>query len=180
MPCTVSSFVHVQTQMWDIEILDPVVGCCISDVTFSAGDLPHERIHTDDVAVEWQFYDHHTCAQTHISLNQACAHLLSHRQGGQRDAPVQSVSTRCLNMIATHPKAYGTHCSRSAFQTAPVYTGPYRCTVSKTQTCSAVLLPFSKRLSEKKISRPSSDSSYSPQSNSPGLAMLRAPPQRSL
>lgn len=49
-----------------------------------------------------------TTAHRHTLLL-AHTHLLAHGQGGQRGAPVQSVSTRCLNMIAAYPKAEHTH-----------------------------------------------------------------------
>lgn len=58
-------------------------------------------------------------------------------------ASVQSVSTRCLNMIASHPKAGHTHIAHSAFQTAPCVMGP-RHTVSHWAALSH-LLPASRK-----------------------------------
>lgn len=129
--------------------IHPVVGCCffLFFFFFDAWHLElekqffilpqtHMHKHTDGVLGEWQFYGYHI--QTHARTlththTHAHMHLLAHRQGGQRDVPVQSVSAECLNMIATHPKAEHTHAFLALhFKRVPMCTGLRRA-VSKAQ-----------------------------------------------
>lgn len=123
-----------------IEIVHPVVGCCffflMHDILnwrcISSPTQTHMHKHTDDDDDDENdsfMIITHTHTRTHEDT-----HPLAHRQGSQRDAPVQSLSARCLNMIATyirrqntHTRTYKracTHTPHSTFQTAPLCTGP--------------------------------------------------------
>lgn len=83
----------------------------------------HVHKHTDDVAVEWQFYDDHTRAHT---FAHACTCPPLGPQTRWPEGCSCPISVHQVSEYDSNPSEGRTHTfrSRSAFQTAPLCTGP--------------------------------------------------------